>query len=147
MKESRPGFIGHARILSERRVSVPAGTLNAANRAARDESAERGSRHKYKAVPTTVDGIRFDSKREAERYLELRMLERGGAIRDLELQPVYRFSIEGKAEIRYVADFRYIEIATGAEVVEDVKGYRTREYKFKRGLMQKCRGIVIREIE
>lgn len=71
---------------------------------------------KYGNVPTVVDGIRFDSKAEAKRYGELKLLERAGEIRDLTCHPSY--PIAGKA--CYVADFAYIE--GGRQIAEDVKG-------------------------
>jgi hypothetical protein len=98
---------------------------------------------KYKAKKTEVDGITFDSKAEAKRYQELKLLERGGAIKNLSLQP--RFMLQegfinlhtGKKEraIEYVADFMYSE---GSEtIVEDVKGMKTSDYKIKRKLFIK----------
>lgn len=86
----------------------------------------------------TVDGITFDSKAEARRYSELRMMERAGAITDLELQPEFEiipaFEYRGKKErgVKYRADFRYCE--NGQVVVEDVKGHRTEVYRIKRKL-------------
>lgn len=81
---------------------------------------------KYGNRKTEVDGYKFDSLAESRRYLELKLLERGGAISDLELQP--RFELQpsfkrGKKTIRkieYVADFAYTE--NGQRVIEDVKG-------------------------
>jgi hypothetical protein len=89
---------------------------------------------KYRAVKTTVDGIVFASKREAKRYGELKLLERGGYIRKLELQPAYLIEINGFKICKYIADFRYFEGAR--RVVEDVKGVRTREYRIKRKLVE-----------
>lgn len=96
--------------------------------------------HKYGAKKTEVDGITFDSKSEAKRYQELKLLERGGAIKNLSLQP--RFLLQegfvnihtGKKEraIEYVADFQYDE--NGITIVEDVKGFKTSDYKIKRKL-------------
>ena len=57
--------------------------------------------HKYNAIPTTVDGIRFASKREARRYLELKLLQKAGHISDLELQP--RFRLMSASTTRTVA--------------------------------------------
>jgi hypothetical protein len=87
----------------------------------------------------TVDGIVFDSKREAQRYGELKMLERVGSVTDIELQPEYElippFEYRGKREraIKYRADFRYK--LHGQEIVEDVKGHRTEVYKIKRKML------------
>jgi hypothetical protein len=95
---------------------------------------------KYKAKKTEIDGITFDSKSEARRYEELKLLQRGGAIKHLSLQP--RFMLQegfvnihtGKKEraIEYVADFMYLE--GGKVIVEDVKGMKTTDYKIKRKL-------------
>ena len=98
---------------------------------------------KYKAKKTIIDGITFDSKSEAKRYEELKLLQRGGAIKNLSLQP--RFMLQegfknihtGKKEraIEYVADFMYDE--GDRIVVEDVKGFKTADYKIKRKLFIK----------
>jgi hypothetical protein len=96
-------------------------------------------KHKYFARPTTVDGIKFASAKEARRYGELKLLQMAGKISQLELQPRYKLVIEET----YVADFRYIE--KGETVIEDVKGYLTREYKRKRKEMIKQHGVTIRE--
>ena len=86
---------------------------------------------KYRAVPTVVDGIRFDSKAEARRYEELKMLEEGGAIRDLALQQRFDLTVNGKKIGTYVADFVYTDNATGQVAVEDVKGMKTPLYIWK----------------
>ena len=97
--------------------------------------------HKYGAKKTVVDGITFDSKAEAKRYGELKLLEKAGAISELELQP--RFLLQGafKAhngktirKIEYVADFKYIE--SHQVVVEDVKGQATPDFKLKWKMFQ-----------
>lgn len=88
----------------------------------------------------TVDGIVFDSMREAARYVELKALKRLGIISELELQPEYElipaFKYRGKRErsIKYRADFRYRD-ENGAEIVEDVKGHKTDVYKLKRKML------------
>ncbi len=97
-------------------------------------------RSKYGAKKTVVDGITFDSKKEAARYGELKLLEKAGVIWKLELQPRFLllpgFRYEGKAirKIEYIADFRYVDKETGQEVVEDVKGAKTEIYKIKKKL-------------
>lgn len=98
----------------------------------------RGS-HKYRAVPEVCDGIRFDSTKEARRYRELKLMEAQGKISELKLQPKFELVLKCK----YKADFQYIE--NGARVVEDVKGYKTREYLQKRKLMKEQHGITIKE--
>lgn len=96
----------------------------------------------------TVDGA-FDSQKELARWKELRLLERAGEISELRRQVVYELApsvvIQGRRRppMRYVADFCYQE--DGADVVEDVKGYRTRTYMLKRHLMRSVHGIAIRE--
>jgi hypothetical protein len=107
------------------------------------ESAPAGKPAKYRNEPTTVDGIRFDSRKEAARWCELRLLERAGAITDLERQVRFALEVGGVAVAVYVADFRYVE--GGVRVVEDAKGMRTREYRLKKRLMLACHGITIRE--
>lgn len=106
---------------------------------------------KYHAKKTELDGITFDSKKEANRYAELKLLERSGAIHNLQRQVRYELipaqKIDGKTVERachYIADFVYEE--DGKTVVEDVKGYRTKEYVLKRKLMLQVHGIEVREV-
>ena len=104
---------------------------------------------KYGNKKTDIDGITFDSKKEATAYCELRLLLRAGKIKDLRMQVPYEIvpsvKIHGVKQraVKYIADFVYIE--NGQEVVEDVKGVRTREYVIKRKLMKHVHGIDIRE--
>lgn len=95
--------------------------------------------HKFRAKPTTVDGIRFPSKREAERYGQLKLLEKAGKIKGLRRQVAYELVLR----VKYLADFVYEE--QGETIVEDAKGCRTREYVQKRKAMREQHGIVIRE--
>ena len=117
--------------------------------------ADAPKAHKYRAQPKQVEGIRFASKREAARYWELRLLEKAGVIRDLELQPRFPLVVAGVQLGVYVGDFRYRERADltrhgdrAAEfvVVEDVKGFKTALYKWKARHMLAQYGIEIREI-
>lgn len=101
---------------------------------------------KYKAKKTVVDGITFDSKKEAMHYQELKLLERTGEISDLKLQVPFVLidkSVHGR-QIKYVADFVYYQ--DGQMVVEDVKGFKTDVYKLKKRLMAERYGIEIKEI-
>lgn len=103
--------------------------------------------NKYGNKPTTLDGIRFDSKKEAARYAELKLLEQAGAITKLELQPAFALRVNGHDCGKYVGDFSYRE--GGRMVVEDVKGgnaTKTPLYKLKRKLMFALYGITIAEI-
>lgn len=98
---------------------------------------------KYNAKKSTVDGHTFDSIREAERYRELKLLEKGKEIRNLVLQP--RFLLQDEffdkngvkhKKIEYVADFLYID-KDGKAIVEDVKGVLTDVYKIKKKMFLK----------
>ncbi|MGX4584037.1 DUF1064 domain-containing protein [Paenibacillus chitinolyticus] len=92
---------------------------------------------KYRAKPTMVDGIRFDSKAEAHYYLLLKSEKDKGNIISLELQPVFvlleGFKKNGKKyrPITYVADFK-VKWKDGTEEIIDVKGKRTEVYGIKR---------------
>jgi hypothetical protein len=95
-------------------------------------------RNKYGNRKTEVDGITFDSKKEAQRYAELCMLEKAGLIQDLQRQ--VRFEIVPKCGAsrarHYIADFTYQQ--EGRKVIEDVKSPATRAdkvYSLKRALM------------
>lgn len=113
---------------------------------------------KYKNVKTIVDGIKFDSKKEAQRYADLRLAEINGLISNLERQvkfelvPAQYVEINGKRtfaerKVTYIADFVYYDRETGRTVAEDVKGYRTEAYRIKRKLFRfKYPGIVFKEI-
>lgn len=105
---------------------------------------------KYKNTKVTAfDGMVFDSKREYLRYCDLRMLERAGVISELSRQVYFVLApsvvIAGrkKPELRYIADFTYLE--DGRRVVEDAKGALTDVYKIKRHLMKSIHGIDILE--
>lgn len=100
---------------------------------------------KYGAIPTEVDGIRFASRREAKRYGELKMLEKAGAIRNLELQPTFTIVINGVRIGSYRADFAYFE--GERRVVEDVKGVRTQLYIWKKKCVEALYpGVTISEV-
>lgn len=106
---------------------------------------------KYHAKKTTVDGITFDSKREAKRYQELKLMERTGAIKDLQRQVRYElipaFDCCGKhyRPTSYVADFVYTDTKSGRQVVEDCKGFRTDVYQLKAKMFAHKYGVLIRE--
>lgn len=94
------------------------------------------ARRKYNNRKVMVDGYKFDSMKEAERYKELKLLERAGRIKDLELQPKFellptiRTDKETLRKVSYYADFKYEQ--DGETVVEDVKGFKTDVYKLKK---------------
>ena len=117
---------------------------------------------KYHNRKVTIDGITFDSKKEAYRYKELKLLQKAGEISDLRLQVKYilipaqhkpdRIGKRGgikkgkiiERECSYIADFVYQE--NGETVVEDTKGMKTKDYIIKRKLMLYIHGIRIREV-
>ena len=102
-------------------------------------------RNKYGAKKTVVDGIKFDSKRESERYKELKLLEKAGEIADLSLQVRFDFVINGVKLGFYKADFSYWDDNNNRSVVEDVKGFKTPVYNLKKKLMKAIHGIDILE--
>ena len=98
---------------------------------------------KYNAHKTTIDGITFDSKKEADYYCYLKLLKRAGEIKDFELQPEFVLQdgyrdAAGKwvRPIIYRADFR-VTYADGREVVIDTKGCRTQVYAMKKKMLLK----------
>lgn len=109
---------------------------------------------KYHSKKIVVDGITFDSEKEARRYGELMALRLAGEIRDLELQksfeliPVQRDRAGRVIEraVRYKADFYYYDVRRRCFVVEDTKGVRTDDYIIKRKLMLYIHGIRIKEV-
>lgn len=106
------------------------------------------TRSKYGNKKTWCDGIKFDSKHEADRYVQLRNLKNAGAIDRLELQVRYDFQINGVKLGFYKADFRYLEMERGYAVrlvVEDAKGMPTPVYRLKKKLMKAIYAIEVRE--
>lgn len=110
------------------------------------EEAKKPS--KYKNIVTTVDGIVFHSRAEANRWVALCQRQQASEIADLERQPRYVFTINGQRVGTWTGDFRYRVVATGETVVEDVKSRasRTEAYMLRRRLMQACHGITISEV-
>ena len=115
--------------------------------------------NKYHAEPIHVDGVRFASKREAARYLELKLMSKAGLIDELELQPVFPLHVmeiwRSQVPIRiatvgkFTADFRYRDLSTGEIVVEDVKSTvtKTEAYRLRKRIAEAVHGITIRELE
>ena len=109
---------------------------------------------KYSNRKVVVDGLKFDSKREAQRWQELKLMERAGLIEGLVRQfPINLLPAQkdenGKVierPVRYVADFVYTDKNTGKTVVEDAKGVRTHEYILKRKMALYFHGIKIKEV-
>lgn len=118
---------------------------------------------KYHSRKIKVDGIQFDSKKEAQRFQELQLLERAGKISGLrrqvkfqlipaqyeriwnQKQHCYRKGKCIERDCNYIADFVYYN-EEGSFVVEDTKGFRTKDYVIKRKLMLHVHGIRIVEV-
>lgn len=109
-------------------------------------------RNKYRNIKTVIDGITFDSKHEAARYEELKLLQRAGVIRDLELQqpfeliPTQHIGKETYRKCVYWADFVYYNNRLHKMIVEDAKGMKTDVYKIKKLLMLYIYHIEIQEV-
>lgn len=124
----------------------------------------RSTKNKYNAKSVEYDGLKFDSQKEALRYKELSFMLSEGIITDLRRQVKYlliptqrepdtigaRGGVkQGKLlerECSYIADFVYTVVETGETVVEDTKGFKTKEYAIKKKLMLFVYGIRIKEI-
>lgn len=109
--------------------------------------------NKYHARKTVVDGITFDSRAEATRYTELKLLERAGEITSLVLQPEFElipgYTKNGKKvrSVKYRADFMYKD-RNGQIVIEDVKGVRTKEFALKKKIFEwKYPDLTITEVK
>jgi len=107
-------------------------------------------RAKYRNVKTEVDGLKFDSKKEAKRWVELKQLLDAGRISNLMRQVVFQLVpqvvLDGRKQqpVKYVADFQY---QLGDQIiVEDVKGFKTPEYRMKRKMMKAFLGIEVEEV-
>ena len=99
--------------------------------------------NKYFNKKVIVDGIKFDSKKEAKRFTELKLLKKAGLIKELELQKVFELQpkyTNNKGEhiraITYKADFFYYDNKKEQYIVEDTKGFRTDVYKLKKKLFE-----------
>lgn len=101
---------------------------------------------KYRNIPTLVDGITFDSKKEAKRYQDLKLLARAQKISDLVLQPEFPIVIGDKPICKYIADFKYFDREKRCTVTEDAKGMRTPVYRLKKRLVEAQYGIRITEV-
>ncbi len=119
----------------------------------RELVSKKGKYRKYRSSLQEVDGIRFDSAKEAQRWQELKMLVKTGEIKNLKRQVKYQLLPNQRDNdgtvieraVTYIADFVYIG-SDGRIVCEDTKGYRTKEYIIKRKLMLYIQGIRIKEV-
>lgn len=111
----------------------------------------QSKKSKYHAQKTVLDGIKFDSKKEANRYAELKLMERAGLIKGLQRQVRFElipaFDVGGKhyRPTTYVADFVYTDMKSGKQVVEDCKGFRTDIYRLKAKMFAHKFGVSILE--
>lgn len=97
--------------------------------------------HKFRAKPTTVDNIRFDSKKEAKYYEELKMLQKAGDIIFFLRQ--VPFHLPGNTIYR--VDFQEFR-KDGTVHFVDVKGFKTQEYKTKKRMVEDIYPIIIEEV-
>jgi len=108
----------------------------------KQNNTKNNTKSKYSNKKVLIDGITFDSMKEANRYRELKLLEKVGEISNLVLQPVYVLlnGFEYKGEkiraIKYIGDFEYREVKTGNKVLEDTKGFKTKDYLIKVKLLK-----------
>jgi Protein of unknown function (DUF1064) len=106
-----------------------------------DKLPSKRIKSKFGAVKCEIDGIKFDSKKEVKRFTELQLLHKVGKITKPVLQ--YEFLLPGS--IIYRCDFLYYCLENLKFVVEDTKGFKTKEYILKKKLMKECLGIIIYE--
>jgi Protein of unknown function (DUF1064) len=102
-------------------------------------------RPKYNNKKTIINGITFDSKKEADRYVFLTHRATIGEVVDIHLQVPFVFALEGKKMFTYKADFVYFDKVANELIVEDVKGFRTPIYKLKKKLIESQHKIKITE--
>lgn len=116
------------------------------------DQAGTPGRQKFGAQRVVVDGISFDSKREARRWRQLCLLREAGEIRELERQVV--LELEGRdgplltrtgKTMRITVDFRYFDVALGLTVWEDAKGMATRDYEVRRAVAA-AQGVQVVEV-
>lgn len=120
--------------------------MSASKKAIRQVYTEVFKNEQVPREKTVLDGIVFDSRHEANRYAELKLLQRAGKIKNLRCQVPFELipSQDGERAVKYIADFVYEE--NGKEVVEDAKGFHPKEYIIKRKLMLWVHGIKVSEV-
>ena len=98
--------------------------------------------NKFNAKKTQIDGIKFDSKAEAQYYLQLKWLKQARQIKDFKVQPRFLLQEEKKKngktirKIEYVADFEVHNLDGSTEII-DIKGVETEGFKIKRKLYER----------
>lgn len=106
------------------------------------EYKELIKKNKYGNTRVNFDGKTFDSQKEANRYSELKFLEKLGKIKNLELQP--RFELQSSfrkngqtyRSMVYIADFQYFDVDRNKIIIEDTKGFKTKEYLLKKKMFE-----------
>lgn len=132
-----------------RQLRLTEAQLNAITRKAKVPAAPK---NKYRAIKTIVDGIEFDSRKEAKRWQELKLLESTGKIAYLNRQVRYEVTHGIHHICEYVADFVYHsgEDNHWTIIVEDCKGYRKgaayANFRIKAKLMKACYGVEVTEV-
>lgn len=111
----------------------------------------RSSRKYGNKTVRLANGITFDSQAEHRRWIELKLLVEAGVIKELERQPRYKLTCGGRPvrypsgrQATYTADFRYLDIELGEQVVEDVKGMDTKDSKLRRAVLAAETGVEVR---
>lgn len=115
-----------------------------------DNVDKKKNNNRFKVSPVekrTLGGVVFASKKEMKRYAELRLLERAGEIRGLELQPEFRVSINDQHFCTYTADFAYTE--KGERIIEELKSTGTAKdaaYRLRKKAAELFYGIKVKVI-
>ena len=97
-------------------------------------------KNKFNAKSIVIDGHKFPSLKEAQRYNELKLLEKAGKIKNLELQPEFEIipkqKYRGKTlkRAKYTPDFKYLDVDNNEWVIEEVKGMPTVDYVLRKKL-------------
>lgn len=128
---------------------LPALTKKLLGKGGSPVAAVARKRSKYGNEPVVVDGVRFDSIGESERYAQLQLLERAGKVRDIRRQVAFGLTVNGELIGTYVADFLFFEALGGTwrRVVEDWKSpaSKTPLYEWKKKHLRAEHGIAILE--
>ena len=105
--------------------------------------------NKYRAKKVSLDGYVFDSKAEARRYAELRLMQKSYDIEVLQVHPIFKLFVNGIKIASYIADFRYVDLHKKKLIVEDVKSPATAKlpaFRMKKKLMLALYGIEVKEV-
>lgn len=137
-----PDQLEEYRRRAEERGAVTTHVLADEGRVKAPKNRKGGRKSKYGNIKAEADGMLFASKRERGRWMDLRMLEKAGQIKNLQRQVVYPLDVNGVKVCDYIADFVY---ERDGVIVEDAKGYKTDVYKIKAKLMLAVHGVTVIE--